>query len=247
MDRRKFDVLGCPVDALTLNEAVAQVVDLVDRGRPSYAVPVNAAKIVRMGEDAGLRRFVRRADLVLADGASVLLAARLAGTPLPERVTGVDLTTALFAEARARSWRVFLLGARPDVVADAAALMGAVGWCNGYFTDERRVVDAVRAARPDVLLVAMGTPRQEHFLARHLADLPVSFAMGVGGSLDVLTGRVRRVPRGLGNAGLEWAWRLALQPRVRWRRAVLDSGRFVGRLVLGRRLPQDDPQDVPPR
>lgn len=241
MDHVRIDLLGCPVDAVDLHGAVARVTASVASGGPSWGVAVNAAKIVRMHDDPVVRDLTRRAHLVVADGASIIAAARYQGTPLPARVTGIDLMVALLAEAPRHGWRTFLLGARADVVEEAARRTRATAWHHGYDLDEASVVTRIRAARPHVLFVATGTPRQEHFLARHVEDLGVPFAMGVGGSLDVVAGRVRRAPGWVGDRGLEWAWRLAREPRARWRRAVLDSARFVSGMVRGRRLPDDGP------
>lgn len=236
MNRSRIDVLGCPVDVVDLPGALRRVAALVEGGGGTVAA-VNASKLVRMRDDPLLRHHVRRADLVVADGASVLAAARAQGTPLPGRVTGVDLCDGLLREAP--RLRIFLLGARPEVVETLGRQRGAVAWHHGWFDDPRPVLDRIHEARPDLLLVAMGTPRQEHFIETHRAQLPPCTAMGVGGSFDVLTGRVRRAPRALGEFGLEWAWRLALEPRARWRRALGDSARFTWRALRGQHLPDD--------
>lgn len=238
MSRPSADILGCPVDRVDLAGAVRRAVTLVE-GAHGYGAAVNASKLVRMRDDPALRRHVRGADLVVADGASVVRAARRAGAPLPGRVTGVDLCEALLREARARGWRSFLLGARPDVVEEAARRTAATAWHHGWFDDPAPVLARVREHRPHLLFVGMGTPRQERFLDAHLSELDVGFAMGVGGAFDVLAGRVARAPGPLGDLGLEWAWRFALQPRARWRRTLLDSARFVWRLVRDERLPDD--------
>lgn len=239
----RLDLLGCPLDPVDLAGATDRVVTLVRAaprtpGSTRWAVPVNASKWVRMRHDPTLRGLTRRAALVVADGASIVRTARRLGHAVPGRVTGVGLMEALLAEAQARRWRTFLLGARPDVVAEAARRVGAAGHHHGYFTDERAVLDRIASVDPDLLFLALGTPLQEHTLARWLPSLSVPFAMGVGGGFDVLAGTVRRAPASVGDAGLEWAWRLALQPRSRWRRAVVDSARYVALTRAGRRLPE---------
>lgn len=234
----RIDILGCPVDAVDLAGAVQRVTALVEGGG-GYAAAVNASKLVRMRDDAVLRRHVRGADLVIADGASVVRASRRLQRPLPGRVTGVDLCAALLALAPARGWRTLLFGARPGVVEEAARRVGATAWHHGWLDDPEPALARIREVRPHLLFVGLGTPRQERFLDAHRARLPVAFAMGVGGAFDVLAGHARRAPAVVGDLGLEWAWRLAHAPRARWRRAVGDSARFVWRLARDARLPDD--------
>lgn len=234
----RIDILGCPVDAVDLPGAVRRVTELVDDAG-GYAAAVNASKLVRMRDDALLRRHVRGADLVVADGASVVRAARRRGSPLPARVTGVDLCAALLAVAPAHGWRTLLFGGRPEVVEEAARRTGATAWHHGWLDDPAPALARIREVRPHLLFVGLGTPRQERFLEEHRRRLPVAFAMGVGGAFDVFAGRVPRAPTLVGDLGLEWAWRLAHEPRARWRRALGDSLRFVWRLARDERLPED--------
>jgi len=239
----RADILGCPIDRLSLDEAVARCRELIEEpGRTASQASVNAAKLVALREDARLRRAVFDCDLVTADGQSVVWASRLLGDPLPERVAGIDLMARLVEAAEEHGYRVFFLGATPGVLARAVAELRArhprlhvAGARDGYFRpdDESAVREEIRAAAPDILFVAMGSPRKEHWVAA-APDLDVGFAMGVGGSLDVIAGHVRRAPRLVQRLGLEWLFRLAQEPRRLVRRYVTTNTRFL--LLLTREL-----------
>ena len=228
-------IAGVRVDALDEREALGRIEAMVAEGRPHMMAVVNASKLVLASEDARLAEVLRRADLVTADGMSVVWGARALGARLPGRVTGIDTMERVVALAAERGWRVFFLGAKQEAVEGAVANLRrahprlvVAGLRDGYFAGrEREVVAEVRAARPDVLFVAMGSPAQELFLAEHLGELGASFALGVGGSFDHVAGHVRRAPRWMQRAGLEWLHRFALEPRRLWRRYLFGNARFA--------------------
>ncbi|WP_199836005.1 WecB/TagA/CpsF family glycosyltransferase [Streptomyces sp. TP-A0356] len=195
---------------------------------------MNAAKIVRARRDPELARIIRSCSLINADGQAVVWAGRILGQPLPERVTGIDLMLALWERAAREHYRVFLLGAEPDVVSRVAAIAASrgvhvVGQRDGYWREEQEqdVVAAVRAARPDLLFLAVPTPRKEYFLARHLVALNCGLAVGVGGSFDVVAGIRARAPRCMRRAGLEWLFRLMQEPRRLFARYLVGNTAFV--------------------
>ncbi|HEX7039254.1 MAG TPA: WecB/TagA/CpsF family glycosyltransferase [Trueperaceae bacterium] len=223
-------VLGLPLDALALDEAAAWVLDALRRGRAEgepgrLVVTLNPEIVVRSRRDEALAQAIRRADLVVADGVGVAWAARRQGIALPGRVPGVDLVQRVL-ELGGGEVTVFLLGARPGV-AEAAGREVArrygtrvAGAHHGYFggpEETAAVVRAVRESGAGLLLAGLGE-RQETFLHRHAAELGAAVMMGVGGTLDVLAGHARRMPRWTSRLGLEWLFRVALDPR-RWRRA----------------------------
>jgi N-acetylglucosaminyldiphosphoundecaprenol N-acetyl-beta-D-mannosaminyltransferase len=233
-------VQGFRIDALTLEEAVARLTAWMDGDRPRVQVSLNAAKLERARRDPGLRRFVAGADLVTADGVGVLAAARLAGEPLPERVPGVDLASRLLEVTDRERRRVWLYGARPEVLAALASRHpSVVGFQHGYLPEAEQgaCVRAIRRAAPHLLLVGLGSPAQERFLDAWRADLRVPVAMGVGGSFDVLSGRRRRAPGLVRQAGLEWAWRTLIEPRRLATRQTWDTLAFGLRAVTGDDLP----------
>jgi N-acetylglucosaminyldiphosphoundecaprenol N-acetyl-beta-D-mannosaminyltransferase len=233
-DRRVW-VLGCPLDAVTLEQALARVDEAVATRVGIQHVAINAAKVVKLRHDAALQEAVEGCELITADGQSVVWAAGLLGAPLPERVTGIDLMESLLERSTERGYRVYLLGATPEVLDAAAASIAerhaginVVGRHHGYFTEDEEpaVAERIRDALPDVLFVALTTPKKEVFLARWRATLDVPFVMGVGGSFDILAGRRRRAPRVMQRLGLEWVFRLVQDPRHLLRRYAVTNTVF---------------------
>ncbi len=223
---RRVTVLGVPFDPLRMEEAVERVTGLVQAGGPHLVVTGNPELVVAASRLPELLETVRGAAVVVADGIGVVWAARRLGTPLPERVPGVELMEALCARAAQRGWSVFLLGGLPGVAAQAAEALlrrwpslRVAGTHHGYFSDDAPVVELVARSGAHLLFCGLGSPRQELWLARHLHRLGVRVAMGVGGSLDVLAGRTPRAPAWVRRLHLEWLYRLSREPR-RWRRQL---------------------------
>jgi N-acetylglucosaminyldiphosphoundecaprenol N-acetyl-beta-D-mannosaminyltransferase len=247
MDEREL-LLGLPYDPLTMREVVNRVARILERaGPPAQHTALNAAKVVHAQGDPILRSSIAMSDLVTLDGQPVVWAARLLGRRAPERVAGIDLMWELLRQADERRLRVFFLGATGDVVARDIQRVGrelpgviVAGARDGYFeeADAQVVAAQVAEAQADILFVGMPTPRKEEFIQRHLPELGVRFAMGVGGSFDVIAGLTRRAPRWLQRAGLEWAYRLAQEPRRLFKRYALTNVRFVALVAgeLARRL-----------
>lgn len=215
--------LGVPVDAVDEGAVLAAAQRAVKTGSRLLIVAINPEKVMRAERDPELREFIARADLRIADGVGLVLASRLRGGAITSRVTGIDLMQRLCALATSEGLRVFLLGARPEVVRDAAEELGRrfpgiiiAGTHDGYFASEdaQRVAEAVRASGAQMLFVAMGSPSQERFLRDYGERTGASVLMGVGGSLDVLAGRVPRAPGSMRRLGLEWLYRLYREP---WR------------------------------
>jgi N-acetylglucosaminyldiphosphoundecaprenol N-acetyl-beta-D-mannosaminyltransferase len=242
-------LLGLRFDPETMGSALARCLEWCAGPRaPHTVVTANAAILCMMRDDAGLRGACVAGDLVLADGMSVVWALRAAGTPVPERVTGCDLTERLLEAGAERGLRVYFLGAREEVVRKLAERCATrhrglvvAGFRNGYFTEREHegIVEEIRAVRPDLLFVGMPSPFKEVFCERHRARLDVPVIMGVGGTFDVLAGYVRRAPPRLRRAGLEWAWRLLQEPRKMWKRYLTTNARFLwsgGLEVVARRL-----------
>ena len=210
-------------------------------------VSINVAKFVAMRENPELDQDVRTSDLINVDGMGILWAARVLGLDVPERVAGIDLFESVLALCAAHGYRPFLLGARQEILERAvevareryAGLLFA-GWRNGYFSgsEEGGVVSEIKASQADCLFIGMPTPRKERFLASHGGKLGVPFVMGVGGSLDVLAGAVRRAPPLIQAFGLEWLFRMAQEPRRLGPRYLKTNAAFACILIkaLGRNL-----------
>ena len=232
-------VLGCRIEALTMDDTVAAVDRICREGGPVQHCVVNASKAVLMQTDHRLRDIVNSCALVNADGQSVVWAARLLGRPLPERVAGVDLFVRLLALAEERGYGVYFLGATRDVVEGVVARvrrehprLTVCGHHDGYLRagDTEAVIAEVRETGPRLLFVGMPSPRKEYWLAENLEALAVPFAMGVGGSFDVYAGKTARAPLWMQQAGLEWFYRFSREPRRMWRRYLFGNAAFV-RLV----------------
>lgn len=236
----RVTVLGCPIDNLSLEETLDRIGTFVRSGQPHQHVVVNVDKLIKLRADPGLRSIIEGCDLINADGQPIVWASRLLGVPLKERVAGIDLMEALIARASTKGWKVYFLGATRAVAEGVVARfqnlypgLRVVGWRDGYWApgEEAAVVEGVKRAAPDILFVAMSSPKKELFLHTNLRELAVPFAMGVGGAFDVVAGITRRAPRWIGRAGLEWLWRFLQEPRRLWRRYFWDDLVFF-RLVL---------------
>ncbi|HSV72470.1 MAG TPA: WecB/TagA/CpsF family glycosyltransferase [Chthonomonadales bacterium] len=220
--RDRVSLLGLPVDRLDMASALEAIYAYVRAGGVHHVVTLDSSMCVQAQTDEGLWQIVHSADLVTPDSAGILWACRRARQPLPERVSGVEIVEGLCQSSAGRGHSLFFLGAAAGIAEAAAERMRArfpgcriVGCRDGYFRpdDEPGVVAAIRAAQPDILCVAMGAPRQERWIARNRAKLGVPVMIGVGGTLDVLSGAVRRAPLWMQRMGCEWLWRLFSNPR----------------------------------
>lgn len=218
----KVDILGVKVASLTMEEAVAQAETYMKERAGAIIATANAEMIMRAVKDEELRRILNTVALVVPDGAGTVWAARYLGCVMPERVAGFDLVQELLRRAPARQQRVFFLGAAPGI-AEAAKNkaeglypgISIVGTRDGYFTPEEEpaIVTAIQDANPDLLLVALGVPRQEKWLAKYRKAIGVPLSIGVGGTFDVMAGMVKRAPRWMQRSRLEWLYRGFAQPQ----------------------------------
>jgi N-acetylglucosaminyldiphosphoundecaprenol N-acetyl-beta-D-mannosaminyltransferase len=215
------EVLSVPVTCASLDETVAYVDQAIRNRQFIQHVSMNVAKLVAMRTDATLSRDVRSSDIVGVDGMGLYWAMRLLGIKVPERVAGIDLMDALLDLCARESYRPYLLGARPEVLEKAVASISHsypslrfAGWHHGYFRaeEEPAIVAAINSSGADCLFVGFPSPKKERFLAHHRRELAIPFVMGVGGSLDVCAGVVRRAPKMVQTLGLEWLFRTVQEP-----------------------------------
>ena len=229
---RRISVLGVPVDtadhAQTLASIAVAIAESRERTPPPtrQIVTLNPEILMHARQDATVLHVLAQADLIVADGIGVVWAARVLGTALPERITGVDLLEDVAELAAAQGWRLFLLGAAPGVADEAANRLQArcpglrvAGTFSGSAAaaGDAACIERIRASAPDVVFVAFGAPAQERWIARTRGQLGAAVAIGVGGAFDFVSGRVTRAPRWMRRVGLEWLYRLLRQP-WRWRR-----------------------------
>jgi N-acetylglucosaminyldiphosphoundecaprenol N-acetyl-beta-D-mannosaminyltransferase len=245
----KAELLGLAFDAVTMDGAVARCLDMCRAPRTSrMVITANAYHLCMMRRDPELALACRAGHLTIADGMSVVWALRALGQPVPERVAGVDLMARLLAAAGERRLRVYFLGARPEVVTALVEScqvqypgLEIAGFRDGYFSpdDQLSIVEEIRASGAHMLFVGMPSPFKEIWCERHRQRLDVPVIMGVGGSFDVLAGFIRRAPRWVQLAGLEWFWRLLMEPRKLLKRYLTTNCEFVwlaGREIVARRL-----------
>lgn len=215
-------LLGLPVHRLTMPDALDVLDGFIRSRAPHHVVTADASMLVMAQDDPELHGIIAHADLVTPDSTGVLWAAKRAGKPISERVSGVVLVEKLCALSASRDYRLFFLGAAPGVADQAAARMAqkypgcqVAGTQDGYFSpeEEAHIVQKIRDSHADIVCVAMGIPKQEKWIARHRNSLGASVLIGVGGTLDVLSGTVKRAPVVFQKLHLEWLWRVISNPK----------------------------------
>jgi len=231
----RVNILGINVDTYSMHETVEKIRLAVDNQVQMRVVTANPEMIYASVSDQRLKKVINSAEVVTADGIGVVWAARQLGTPVQERVTGIDLVQAIFPVADARKWRIFFLGGKPGVAEQAAKrvfeIHPGITWeaGHGYFSSEEEphVLEKIRHFQPDILLVGLGAPRQEYWTADHQGLAKVS--VGVGGSFDALAGIVIRAPKRIQELHVEWLYRLWKEP-WRWKRQTV-LPRFVAKVI----------------
>lgn len=228
---KRIEVMGAPVDPWTMEQTVAATNALIRDGRFAHLIGVNADKLLQMCDNAEMDACVRRCEVVNADGASMVMAAKKFGTPLPERVAGVDLMWELCGLAEREGYKVYLLGAKAEVVEKTAAVlmekyhgMDIVGFRDGYFGNDEfdAVVAEVEATSPDIVFIGITSPKKERLIERFRELGARGAFVGVGGSFDVVSGNIPRAPMWMRRANLEWLFRMMQEP-----------GRLIKRYAVG--------------
>ena len=231
----RTSVMGAPVDPWTMGQTVDATDALIKDGRFAHLIGVNADKLLQMRDDPEMDACVRRCEVVNADGASMVMAAKKLGVELPGRVAGIDLMWELCALAEREGHRVYLLGAKAEVVKRTAEVlaerypgMAIVGYRDGYFNDEEfdSVVAEVEEARPDIVFVGITSPKKERLIERFRELGARGAFVGVGGSFDVVSGNIPRAPMWMQRANLEWLFRMMQEPKRLVKRYVVGNTRF---------------------
>ena len=224
----KTEILGVRFDDLTQQEAAQQGRQLLEEDKFHYVVTPNPEFLLAAEKDPEFRRVLNAADLVLPDGIGVVYSAKILGTPLKERVPGIEFAEAMLSALNEMGGRLYLLGAKPGVAEEAGRRICArypalvlCGTHDGYFKDEQAILPEIAAAKPDLLFVCLGAPKQEKWMARWGQHTGAKLAIGLGGCLDVFAGNVERAPEQWQKLGLEWAYRLKKEPKRIGRMAKL--------------------------
>jgi len=236
----RVDLFGCPLNAVSMDEAIGEISLAISQRRSITHTALNTAKLINMRHNPELFNDVLKSDMVTADGMGIVLAARLMGHSLTGRVTGIDLMDRVLSLCACGGLRPYVLGAKQDVL-DAAVdrirlkypRLSLAGTRNGYFnqSDEAQIVHAINETGADCVFVGLPTPMKEGFIARNRTQLNANFVMGVGGSIDVLAGHVRRAPNWMQEYGLEWLFRTLQEPRRMWKRYLVTNTQFLGWLT----------------
>ena len=235
----RIEVMDIPFDNVTLDEAVEAALRLMDREGCAYGVTPNSEIVYEALRDHSLRQILCRADLVLPDGAGVVLGAKILGTPLKQKVAGVDFVQALMERLQDTDKTFYFLGSKPGIAELAAEKLHErfpnlkiCGMADGYFQEEGPVIEAINEKKPDVLLVCLGSPKQENFMWNHRQEISAGLMLGLGGSLDSFAGTVKRAPKWMIRCNLEWFYRLLKEPRRIGR--MMRLPKFLWQVILRR-------------
>ena len=244
---KRIEFLKAPMDIATMEETVSFIESRIESKQFLQHVVVNVAKIVNMQKDLVLADSVKACDLINIDGMGVVFGARFLGHDVPERVAGVDLFHELLAMSAKRDFPVFLLGATEEVVSKTVEVVKAqnpnlniAGYHDGYFfgnkegDNEEAVVNKIRESGAKLLFVAITSPKKENFINKWQDKLGVDFVMGVGGTFDVVAGKVKRAPVWMQNYGLEWLYRIIQEPGRMWKRYLVTNSKFAWLLIKER-------------
>jgi N-acetylglucosaminyldiphosphoundecaprenol N-acetyl-beta-D-mannosaminyltransferase len=238
------------IDAVTFDEAMEEIERLVDKGEGGAVFTPNVDHIVQVERNAAFRAAYDAASLCLVDGQPLIWASHLLGAPLPEKISGSDLIWPLMHRAERRRWRVYLLGGGPGVGVlaakkltkqfrvEIAGIDAPHVTPGGQAVEGQAVLDRIIEARPHLLLVAFGAPKQELFIHGAMRSIQPAVAVGVGAGFDFVAGRLRRAPRWVSESGLEWLFRLAQEPRRLARRYLVDDPKFLSILYRTLRTPR---------
>ncbi|MGM9525513.1 MAG: WecB/TagA/CpsF family glycosyltransferase [Peptococcaceae bacterium] len=224
----RLEILGVGIDRIDSQQALQQIGEFIENGEPHQIVTANAEIIYQASKNEKMRNVINAAQMVTADGSGVVWASRQLGQPLAQRVTGIDLVNSICQQSAKEQWKIYILGSAPGVAATAAVNIrnkfpgcNIIGTHHGYFNakEEKQILAELEQLKPDVLFVALGAPKQEYWIADHIQKLGIPVAMGIGGSMDVLSGNVKRAPKWMQKMSLEWLYRLLIQP-TRFKRVL---------------------------
>ena len=235
--KNRFDFVGVPLDNLSMSETIEKINKAIISNKQIHHCVINAGKIVKMQNDKKLLESVISSDIINADGMSIVWAARFLGYEIKERVAGIDLMDNLVGLAHKKNYKCFFLGAKEEVVkkivyhySEKYSNQVIAGYRNGYFdnNEEKKIVDQIIQSKANLLFVAMTSPEKEIFLNKYKHHLSsVNFIMGVGGSFDVIAGKVKRAPKWMQNFGLEWFYRFYQEPTRMWKRYLFGNIKFI--------------------
>ena len=235
----RISIMGCPMDVATVSETVDVIDHAISKNKFTQHVVVNVAKLVNMQNDLVLSNSIRECDIINIDGMGIVLGARFLGYNIPERVAGIDLFLKLISMSAKKNYPIYLLGSKDEVVKNTATKLrllypkiNIAGYHHGYFWEnEEEIVKKIKVSGAKLLFVAITSPKKENFINRWKEKLGVTFVMGVGGTFDVISGKVNRAPLWMQKYGLEWFFRIIQEPRRMWKRYLVTNTKFLIMLV----------------
>ena len=236
----RIQILGITIDPLTMKETVDAVEQYVLKKHPLHLMGVNADKINQCHEDEKIKKIVNESGIINADGASVVLASKFLGAPVPERVAGIDLMQNLLELSNKKGYSVYFFGAKEEILQDMLKIfeerypaLNVVGYRNGYFSpeDEKHIQEDIKEKKPDFVFVGITSPKKEYIIQSFMDNGINAVFMGVGGSFDVLSGHIKRAPLWMQNAHLEWLFRVANEPKRLFKRYFVGNATFIKRVL----------------
>jgi N-acetylglucosaminyldiphosphoundecaprenol N-acetyl-beta-D-mannosaminyltransferase len=236
MNTERIELLGCPIDNLSLPECISKIEEFIVSRKPHQYIAINADKIVKLHKDPSFKKILLESNLNIVDGQPLMWISRLKGKPVKQRYGGIDIIDGFLPVAQAKGYKVYFLGATEDVVQKVIEKyskeypkLRIAGYRNGYWTEEQEplIIREIKNTRVDVLFLAMGSPKKEVFLSRYLKELSIPFVMGVGGAFDVIAGKTVRAPKWMQSAGMEWLWRVFQEPRRMFKRYLVSNTNFL--------------------
>lgn len=242
---RRVQVFDVSIDPYTMDESVARADEFIRSGSFAHFIGINADKIIQMNDDPEMKDIVKRCEMVNADGASMLIAAKRLGVSIPERVTGIDLMYRLCELAQKKGYSIFLFGAKPQTVEKTKDRLREeypeiriAGTHNGYFSEDEfgDVAEFIRSAHADIIFVGITSPKKERIIERFRSFGFSGIYVGVGGAFDVVSGEIPRAPDWMQRLKFEWLFRMIREPRRLLKRYVVGNARFIHLLYLETRV-----------
>ncbi len=248
MAKSRMKFLNIDIDNVTMEEALSEIDVLIQKGKNSYVVTPNVDHLITLEEDSCFREVYENADLILADGKPLIWISKLKKKPIKEKISGSDLFPKLAEYASKRGYSMFLLGAAEGVAQKAATnlkkkyegleVVGCYSPKYGFEKDKdelRKIIDMVKEAKPHILVVGLGTPKQEKFIYRYREKLGVPVSLGLGASLDFEAGNVKRAPKWMREHGLEWFYRMCKEPGRLAKRYIKDGIKIIPLMIKYRK------------
>ncbi len=238
--QQQINFLDTTIDNLNIDETLSLIETSLDKKEKIIREDINAAKIVWMHNDPHLKEIIQQADIINADGQSIIFASKFLGQPIKERVSGIDLMEHIISHADQKQWKIFFLGASEDIIVKTVNKYAQTyskdiiaGYNHGYFIeeDEDNIVDIINSTNTDILFIGMPSPKKEYFVDKHFEKLNCYLLMGVGGSFDVVAGKISRAPVWMQKSGFEWLYRLLQEPGKMWKRYLYTNSMFIWLII----------------